>query len=36
MTNWEYVFPENRLWQVMQIVSLDNLHEISMSIFWEK
>ena len=30
-------FPENRLWPFMQIISSgDNLHEMSMPIFWER
>ena len=30
------IFPENRLWHFMQIVSLgDNLHVMSMSVFWK-
>ena len=38
---WSYLSvlfsPENRLWHFMQIVSEgDNLHEVSMPIFWEK
>ena len=31
------LFPENRVWHFMQIVSLgDNLHEMSNPVFWEK
>ena len=30
-------FPENRTWNFMQIVSIvDNLHEMSNSVFWGK
>ena len=30
------IFPENRLWHFMQIVSLgDNLHEMSEPVFWK-
>ena len=36
VTNWSY-FPENRLWNFMQIISKeDNLHEMSKPIFWKK
>ena len=29
--------PENRIWHLMQIVSIeDNLHEMSNPIFWKK
>ena len=29
-------FPENRIWHFMEIVSRDNLHEMSNPILWEK
>ena len=37
LTIFFLIFPENRIWNFIQIVSIgDNLHEMSKSVFWEK
>ena len=40
-SRWDFeivflVFPENKIWHFMQIVSGNNLHELSNPVFWKK